>query len=394
MKDVTHRTRWLVFAVSTPLVVLVAVGALIGAAPPEPQAGFAHLRVFEDVVSLITSSYVEEVDIDPVMDGAMRGLADGLDAESAYLTPTEVETLDAGTPPGPADVGLVIARQFYLRVVGVGDDSPAARAGLRTGDYIRAIDGTPTRAMSAFRGARLLSGAPGSTVTLLVIRTNAADPHEMTLTREAPKGALVSGNRLDEKTALIRVHRFEAGTAEAIRKASTTLAVSSETTLLLDVRGVAGGTAADAVAAARLFVKYGPLATSAGRDGKQEAIAPEPGDGSLTMPLIVLVSNGTAHAAELFAAAVQGNDRAKLVGEPTPGLAGEQKLFRLPAGHGLWMTYRRYLTVKGDPIHGQGLDPDVPVAVPVVDFGEPLPATDAVLERARELARPGAPTAR
>jgi carboxyl-terminal processing protease len=370
-------------------VALVAVGGLLGAAPPEPQAGFEHLRVFEDVVSLITSSYVEDVDIDPVMDGAMRGLADGLDAESAYLTPAEVRALDAGTPPGPADLGLVIARQFYLRVVGVGDHSPAARAGLRTGDYIRAIDGTPTRAMSAFRGARLLAGAPGSTVKLLVIRTNAADPHEMTLTREVPSGTLASGERLDETTALLRVHRLEPGTADAIRNQIGSLNVTSETTLLIDVRGVAGGTAADGVAAARLFVKYGPLATSAGRDGKQEAIAPETGDGALAMPLIVLVSNGTAHAAEIFAAALQGNGRGKLVGEPTPGLAGEQKLFRLPAGHGLWMTHRRYLTVTGEPIHGQGLEPDVPVAVPMVDFGEPLPATDAVLERARKLAREG-----
>jgi carboxyl-terminal processing protease len=159
--------------------------------------------------------------------------------------------------------------------------------------------------------------------------------------------------------------------------------------VLLDLRGVADGTAADAVAAARLFVKYGPLATSEGRDGKQEAVAPERTDGARTMPLILLVSNGTAHAAEVFAAAIQGNDRGQLVGEPTTGLAGEQKLVRLPDGHGLWMTYRHYLTVSGEPIHGNGLDPDVPVAGPVVDFGEPAPAADPILNRALELARKG-----
>jgi len=387
---VTHRTRWLILAVSTPLVILVAIGGLLGAAPIEPaQRGFAPLRVFEDVVSLIRSSYVEAVDMDPVMDGAMRGLADGLDAESAYLTPAEVERFDAGRSNGPADVGLVVARQFWARVVGVRDGSPAARAGLRTGDYIRMIDGTPTRDMSALTAARLLSGSPGSTVELLVIRSNAADPHRVSLTRETPSGPVVKGKRLDGQTALVRVHRFEATTAAALESELDALSVSDDTTVLLDLRGVADGTAADAVAAARLFVKYGPLATSEGRDGKQEAVAPERTDGARTMPLILLVSNGTAHAAEVFAAAIQGNDRGQLVGEPTTGLAGEQKLVRLPDGHGLWMTYRHYLTVSGEPIHGNGLDPDVPVAGPVVDFGEPAPAADPILNRALELARKG-----
>jgi carboxyl-terminal processing protease len=387
---VTHRTRWLIFAVSTPLVLLVAVGGLIGAAPVDAQRGFAHLRVFEEVLSLITTSYVESVDIDPVMDGAMRGLADGLDAESAYLTPADVAALDADSSKGPAGVGVVVARQFYLRVVGVRDGSPAARAGLQTGDYIRAIDDAPTRDLSALGGARLLAGAPGSTVKLLVFRTNAADPHAFTLTREVPAGDPVTGRRLDERIVLVRIRSFGPATADAVRRQVTALQATPTTTVLLDLRGVADGSADDAVAAARLFVKEGPLATSAGRDGERQTVAAEPGDGALAMPLVVLVSNGTAHAGEIFAAALQGNGRATLVGEPTPGLAGEQKLFRLPAGHGLWMTHRQYLTVSGRPIHGQGLDPDVAAASPVVELGEAPPATDVVLERALAFAREGA----
>ena len=387
----THRTRWLVFAISTPLVVLVAVGGLIGAAPAAPvdeQRGFAHLRVFEDVLSLITNAYVEEVAIDPVMDGAMRGLADGLDAESAYLTPAEVEAFDAGKESAPADVGLVVARQIYLRVIGVRDDSPAARAGLHSGDFIRAIDGQPTRDMSTYRGTRLLGGRAGSAVKLVVIRSNPADPHEITLTREAPGNRLAAGRRIDARTVVVRVRSFAAGTAAAVKTELESLTVTADTSVLLDVRNVADGTAGDGAALARLFVKYGPLATSAGRDGRDEVvIAPEPGDGAFAMPLIVLVSNGTAHAAEVFAAAVQGNGRGKLVGEPTPGLAGEQTLVRLPAGHGLWMTHRRYLSASGKPIHGEGLEPDVAVAEPVVEFGEPVPSSDPVLDRALTLAR-------
>jgi carboxyl-terminal processing protease len=134
----TSKSRWLAFLVSTPLVALVAVGGLLGAnARALPEQAFTHLRVFEDVVSLIMSSYVEVADPDKVMDGAMRGLVDSLDPMSAYLSSTEVTQARANTPLPAGDVGLVVSRQFYLRIVGVRDGSPAARAGLRPNDYIR-----------------------------------------------------------------------------------------------------------------------------------------------------------------------------------------------------------------------------------------------------------------
>jgi carboxyl-terminal processing protease len=338
-------------------------------------------------VSLVLHAYVEEADIEPVMDGAMRGLVDSLDAESAYLAPAEVSAIDAGDAVGPADVGLAVTRQFYLRVLGVRDGSPADRAGLRSGDFVRMIDGEPTRDMSAHRGTRLLQGAPGSTVKLLVIRNNAADPHEITLSREVPAGSPVRGETLDGGEAYVRVKSFGPDTAAALQKQIRALDPASARCVMIDLRGVADGTPDDAVAAARLFVKYGPLATSAGRDDQKVPVAPTPEDGALAMPVILLVSNGTARAAEIFAAALDGNDRAQLVGEPTAGLAARQKLFRLPGGHGLWMTYERYLTPAGEAIHGRGLSPDVAVATPVVEWDETPPETDALLARAVELAR-------
>src|SRR6188768_1304510 len=123
------RTRLLVFLVSTPLVLVVAVGSMVGAPRIAPQRGaaFPQLGTFYDVVSLILGSYVEEVNVERVMDGAMRGLAEGLDATSAYLTPAELKDVEAAPPLGPADIGVTVTRQFYLRVVGVRDGSPAAQ---------------------------------------------------------------------------------------------------------------------------------------------------------------------------------------------------------------------------------------------------------------------------
>ena len=160
----TSRTRWAIFLISTPLVVLIAVGGLLGAtSTAATQASFPQLRVFEEVVSLVFAAYVEEVDVDKVMDGAMRGLADSLDASSAFLSVAEMRAVVADEALPNGDVGLVVTRQFgYLRILGVREGSPAARARLRTGDFIRMIDDAPARDISAFAGMRRLRGAPGS----------------------------------------------------------------------------------------------------------------------------------------------------------------------------------------------------------------------------------------
>ena len=388
----TSKSRWLIFLVSTPLVVLAAVGGLIGAnAAPAPQKAITHLRVFEDVVSLIMSSYVEEADPDKVMEGAMRGLADGLDPLSSYLTPEEVTIVRTNTPPLPTgDVGLVVSRQFYLRIVGVRDGSPAARAGLRTNDYIRGIDNKPTREISAFTGMRLLRGAPGSKVELVVLRGNAADPHTVTLTREALTGQSVTTTKLPSGPALVRVSSFAEGTATALGTVFDGLQKSGVSGAVIDLRGTANGPMEEGIAAARLFVKSGTIATRSERNQANVKIEAASADGRITVPVVLLVSNGTAGPSEIFAAALNGNKRADLVGEPTAGLAAVQKLVSLPEGRGLWMTYARYLTLQGDPIHERGLRPTVAVESPNVAFDDPPPANDDMLTKALErLKSPG-----
>ncbi len=196
----TSRTRTLVLAISVPVIAFVVIGGYLGQALAKDDT-YQHLRVFEDVVSLVLNNYVEQVDVSDAMKGAMKGLADGLDPDSAYLTPELAKTVQADAAAMPAaDVGLDITRQYYLRVVAARDGSPAARAGLRSGDFIRAIDNRPTRDMSAYEGARLLRGAPGSKVSLLVIRGNAADPHVVDLVRERPNGADVTSRMADAST--------------------------------------------------------------------------------------------------------------------------------------------------------------------------------------------------
>jgi carboxyl-terminal processing protease len=383
----TFKTRLSVLFISTPVLAFVLVGGLMGKEPTGDQA-YQHLRVFEDVVSLVMSSYVEPVKVDRVMEGAMRGLADGLDPDSAFLSAKQVRALEAGETRPDGDVGIELTRQYYLRVISARDGSPGAKAGLQTGDYVRAIDGTPTRDMSVFEGSRLLHGQPGTKVVLTVIRGNAADPHELTLVREKPSAPAVSGRLIGTDTGYLRISSFRQDVTTDLRKQVADLSKTGAKSFIIDIRRTAEGPLENGIAAARLFVKSGTLVQESGRDVKAATkIAAKPGDGTIEAPVSLLVATGTSGPAEVFAAALEGNKRAELVGEHTLGRAGLQKLVKLPESRGLWLTYARYLTPDGRPIHGKGLEPTVQVEEPDVEFGAPAPTTDPILDTAIERAK-------
>ena len=331
------------------------------------------------------TNYVEEVKVDKVMEGAMRGLAEGLDPDSAYLNAGQVREVESGKPLPEGEVGMELTRQFYLRVIAARDNSPAAKAGIQTADYIRAIDGKPTREMSVFEGVRLLRGQPGSKVVLTVLRGNAADTHEVTLVREKAAAAPVTAKVLGD-AGYLRIPIFTTTTAADVQRHAGELAKSGAKSLILDVRHTAEGPIDAGIATARLFVKSGTLTIKAGRDktGSKETIAANAGDGAIALPVSVLITAGTSGAAEVFAAALEGNKRAELIGEHTIGRAAAQKLVKLPENRGLWLTYARYLRPSGEPIHGPGLKPAVEVAEPDVDFGAPAPTTDVILNAALE----------
>ena len=379
----TSRSRMIVLVISAPIIAFAFIGGYLGQAIAK-DGTYQDLRIFEDVVSLVLKNYVEPVDISEAMKGAMKGLADGLDPESAYLTPELVRSRESNDPGGPAEIGLDLTRQYYLRVVSARDDSPAAKAGIRAGDFIRAIDNRPTRDMSAYEGERLLRGAVGTTVSLLVIRGNAADPHTVDLVREEVTGSDVTSRMADPTTGYIRVRQFSADSASQIEQAIDVMTGSGATGYIIDLRGTSRGDLDDGVAAARLFVKGATLAIRLGRADEREPIAGEPADGAVTAPLALLVDSGTAGAAEVFAAAIEGNDRADLIGANTLGRAARQRLVKLPDQSGLWLTYLRYLTPSGDPIHEEGLTPDIDVEQPEVEFGDEAPTPDETLQRALE----------
>lgn len=379
----TTRGRVLVLAVSLPVLAFGVIGGFMNRAMAKEDS-YQYLRIFEDVVTLILNNYVEEVNTDKVMHGAMHGLADGLDADSTFLDQGQVKAFTSNDAGGPAETGLELTRQYYLRVIAARDGSPAAKAGLMPGDYIRAIDGQSTRDTSVFEGQRLLRGKAGTSVRLTVLRGNAADPHDVELTREALSAVAVKGRLAGPGVGYLRIAEMTRATADQIKSESTALAKAGATRLVIDLRGTAFGDLDAGVAAARLFVKSGVLVYHQDRGKDKEAVSAGSSDGALTMPVALLTDNGTSGGAEVFAAALDGNKRAVLVGERTLGRAARQKLVRLPDGSGLLLTHLLYLTPSGTPILEKGLMPTVAVAQPDVEFGEAAPAKDDTLDKAIE----------
>jgi len=382
----SSRTRRIVICITAPVIVFAIVGGFLSKAMAREDS-YQPLKIFGDVEQLITSNYVEKVDIDKVMAGAMHGLTDTLDPDSAYLSAEEVKLVETNTPLPAGDVGIDLTRQGYLRIIAVRDASPAAKAGLMTGDYVRIIGDKPTRDMSVFEGMRALRGAVGSKIALTVIRDNPNDPHVVELVREAVPTTDVTSRMAAPGIGYVRIAAIGARTADQAKAEIATLTKNGATSLVLDVRRTSGGALDGGVALARLFVAKGTLTMRETKGTDRETIDARSGDGAVTMPAVVLVNVGTSSAAEVFASALAGNQRADLIGEHTIGRAAQQRLIKLPDGSGLWLTVTRYLMPDGKPLHEHGLEPTVAVEEPEVKFGQTPAPGDPILDKAIEQLR-------
>jgi carboxyl-terminal processing protease len=380
----SHRSRLVIALVSTCLVGYIAVGSLLGKALGDTSYG--QLAIFNEVVSLVLAQYVEPVNLDRAMAGARLGMADALDGDSSYLDAEQYKLLQQPAAETDADVGLVLTRRFaFLMVVAPRPGSPAAKAGLRPGDLVKAIDERHTRPMPALVAERLMRGAPGSSVKLSVLRAG-AEPFDVTVVRERLRPAVAEGRMLDAATGYVRIGEFTATSAEDVRGQVESLQRSGATRLLLDLRDAAWGAPADGVAVAELFLQGGPVAKLVGRRTDEKLLQADAARSAWAGPLAVLVTNGTAGPGEVVAAALLDAGRAKLVGEHTFGRAAVSKTVPLPEG-GLVLTVAKYMSPKGTSIHGQGIAPSVPVAEEDDDSADVTAGPDRILEKALEVVK-------
>jgi carboxyl-terminal processing protease len=297
--------------------------------------------------------------------------------------------------PGDAEVGLVLTRRFgYLMAVAARPGSPAEKAGIRPGDVVKSIEGRHTRPLAVPTGERMLRGAPGSVVKLVLLRAG-GDPIDVSLTRERLTPAPLKGRQLEDGTGYLKVADFTPRVADDVRSEVESLKRAGTERLVLDLRGAAFGAPGEGVKVAEIFVRGGVLAKLNSARGVEQLLQGDPARVAWEGPLCILVDNGTAGAGEIVAGAVLDAGRGELVGEPTFGRAAVQKAVPLPEG-GLILTTGKYSTPKGTAIHGRGLSPSVAVARVHDDDDDdatPAPATtakDPILDKALEVLKDAA----
>lgn len=343
-----------VLALSVVIALYVVIGGLL------PRSGviasyndpYSQLTIFQEVLTRIINDYVDEPDLEKVRVGALRGLAEGLDPYSAYLTPDQVRRLNAGTSQAEGESGIVLSKVAgYAYVVSVLKGSPAEIAGVRPGDLIEYIGTQATRDISLYEARELLTGPPGKEIEVKIFREGRSETFRFKLDRIArPKP---EAKLLERGIGYVKLATLEEGESVRIRRELEGLISQGVDRLILDLRGVATGTLSEAVAVANYFIGSGTLAQTIGREGRLlQTFTADPQRQLYRGELVVLVDRSTAGAAEVVAAAVLENKRGEVVGEKTFGAGGEQKLFPLRDGGGLYITVVKYAGPSGKPIMG------------------------------------------
>jgi carboxyl-terminal processing protease len=352
-----------------PLTIAFAAGAgtsaLVGldaSAERSPGSPYRALDVFGEVFGFIRREYVEPVDEAKVMYGAVRGMVDALDPHSEFMDAATYARFRDDTQGRYAGIGLELdERDDRLTVVSVFPETPAARAGLRRGDRIVAIDGQHTEGLSVDGAVERLRGAVGSSVELTVDRGRAPSLR-VELERAVIRVEPVVGRLVAPGVAWIAVRAFQENTTSEFVRHFDRLqseAGGALKGLLLDLRDNPGGLLDEAVSLSDTLLDQGTIVRTVGRGGKELEVFEARGPGTLPpMPVVVLVNAGSASASEIVAGALQDQGRAVLVGTRTFGKGSVQNLYDLSDGGGLKLTVARYLTPSGRSIQAHGIEPE------------------------------------
>jgi len=400
----SSRVKYFVVSTSTCLTLVLLIGLGLGRSASVDDT-YKHLGVFSDVVSRIKSEYVEEPDMKSVTLGALNGMLEAIDPFASYLNADQYKEYLKNKDLKKADLGLIISKKYgYLGEVGIVDaipGSPAAKAGLTTGDMIETIGGIATRDMPLAFASMLLRGEAGTSVELTVIRTRHPEPAPLTLVRATLASPPVESRLLSGGIGYINVDALSPDAVKQVAAAAQQLQKNGAQKLMLDLRSCGVGSPDDGVALANLFLNKGRIGYMVGQKVPRQNFDADPAKEVSTLPLAVLVNRGTAGGAEVAAAALQDNKRAQLVGERTYGDAALRKAISMEDGGAIILSVAKYYSPDGSPIQDKQVQPanavsDQDSQVELDDNGEPLTDVpdkpqqkkvedDAVVKKALEL---------
>ena len=337
------------------------------AAATSPKANtYRMLGLFGDVLDIVERQYVAPVDDTKLIHAALDGMLTSLDPHSNYLDPAGFDDMRDQTRGEYGGLGLeVTTEDGVVKIISPIDDTPAAKAGIKPGDYITAVNGDSVLGLSVTDAVKQMRGKPGEAVTLTIAREK-SDPFDVKLVREIIKQKTAIG-KLDGDYGVLRVSGFNEKTTDEAQAAFAGLKVKNPHMkgLILDLRRNPGGLLDQAVGISDLFLESGEIVSQRGRDAHDvERYNARAGDMTGGMPMVVLIDPGTASAAEIVAGALQDHKRAAIVGLTSFGKGSVQTVIPLRGGMdgALKLTTARYYTPSGRSIQKTGIEPDLEVA--------------------------------
>ena len=325
-----------------------------------------EIRRYVAVYNAVKDAYVDPVDDRALMQSAIKGLLLDLDPHSAYLVRQDAQAYEEGSNGAYDGIGVEVLQQpdGTVKIIAPIDDSPAQRAGLKSGDVVVAVDGKALQPGDA-EGQGPLRGKPGSAVVLTIVREGTPRPFDVTVQRDTIRVASVRSRVLEPGYGYVRIAQFQADTAADFEKQLARLKEQSGGRLrglVIDLRSNPGGLLTSAVQIADDLLDKGKIVSTKGRVPISDAeFGATPGDRMDGAPVVVLVDAGSASASEVLAGALRDNGRARVVGSRTFGKGSVQTLLPLDNGDSVKLTTARYYTPSGKSIQALGIVPDVVV---------------------------------
>jgi carboxyl-terminal processing protease len=351
--------RKLLVLASAGLVVFTVSGALIGRVVAL-EGTYGYLKLFNEALYLIVNNYVQPVQMNTLMEGAYRGMLESLDPVNEYLPARLYERAARGDSGGAAGVGLTLSkRRSYATIVSVAPESPAAEAGLRTGDLILTVDGRSTRNMGAWETTQALRGRPGTSVALKISAQEMPGRRSLSLTRRLLAAPQATASIETPDVGVVRVPALPEGEARRIDQAIAGLKRRGATRLLLDLRGCVSDSLAEAIGAASLFIRQGAIVTVTDRYEGDRIYRADGRRIAWDQPLVVLADEATSDACEILVAALHDGLGVPLVGERTWGQGSSRRLLPLQHGDGVILATGRYQSPAGKEWAGKGIQPDL-----------------------------------
>jgi carboxyl-terminal processing protease len=349
--------------------------SLVAAAKAAARSdAYTQLNLFGNVFERIKSSYVEKPDDSKLMEGAINGMISALDPHSRYMNEKGWSDMQETTHGEFGGLGIEVTMEDGLvKVVTPIDDTPAAKAGMLSGDVITQIDDEQIQGMTLEQAVSRMKGPANSKIRLKVARKGSAAPIDVAIMREIIRVRTVRNKTDSGDIGYIRITRFNEQTTDGLKKAIASIAkeipVDKLAGFVVDLRNNPGGLLDQAVSVSSAFMSRGEVVSTRGRTAEEtQRFTARGGDITKGKPLVVLINGGSASASEIVAGALRDHKRATLIGTRTFGKGSVQTIIPLGSGNGaLALTTARYFTPSGRSIQAQGIAPDLEVLQDVPD---------------------------